>query len=109
MGVARKAGHLLLGTRKAQQAAGEGTAQVVFMANDAGKDTRNTLEMAAQHNNIPFFYVGEKHQWAQVFGKENITVAATIDPQSAGSLRFLSQSVYAFGDGNVAHEASAMS
>ena len=109
MGVARKAGHLVLGTRKAQQAAGEKTAQVVFMANDAGKDTRNTLEMMAQQNRIPLFYVGEKHQWAQVFHKENITVAAITDPRSAASLRFLSQSIDAFGDGNVVREAGAMS
>ena len=109
MGVARKAGHLVLGTRKAQQAAGEKTAQVIFSANDAGKDTRNTLEMMVQQNAMPLFYVGQKHQWAQVFDKQNITVAAMIDTQSAASLRFLSQAIYVFSAGVRARKEGAPS
>lgn len=97
LGVGRKAGQVLLGVSKTFEALQQGRAVGVFVATDAGNDTRKRLEGKTNHGDVCFESIAKKHQWEHFLNKENATVVAILSPEVCQDLRYFHQAVQAFG------------
>lgn len=95
LGIARKAGQAILGRSKTLEAVKAGHAVRLFVATDAGRDSRQALEKMAEKGNIPLEEVGAKHRWERVLQKENATMVAITDEATAAELGALCQAVKA--------------
>lgn len=95
LGLARKAGQAVFGTSKALQAARSGQAVRLFYAADAGRDTLKALETTARNADIPVAGIGTKEAWGRVLQKDNVTVAAITEQNTAAELAALERAVRA--------------
>lgn len=74
LGLAKKAGVLVLGHDKVKEAAAKGRLALVVMAHDASPSTRQDISKMAQRHGLPLYFIGERSRLSALFGQANATV-----------------------------------
>lgn len=74
LGLAKKAGMLVLGQDKVREAAGKGQLQLVAIAGDASPASAKDMKALAARHELPLFTISEKSRLSALFGQANATV-----------------------------------
>ncbi|MCL4425589.1 MAG: L7Ae/L30e/S12e/Gadd45 family ribosomal protein [Firmicutes bacterium] len=79
LGLAKKAGRLVLGTERVKRALEDKTVKLLIIANDAGVHSRWEAGVLADRNSIPYVYLSNKVELGLIFGQATIALAGITD------------------------------
>jgi len=86
VGLARRAGRLVLGTRAVLEASATGKLRAVVLARDASPGARDRLGAALRSGGVPVLAVSSRERLAAALGREDLVVAGVTDVGFAGRL-----------------------
>lgn len=87
VGLALKAGKLMLGDQACRKALALGQGRLVILADDASERTRRTFLELAQTTGVPACYLGRKTQLGQRLGREQVAVLVVTDVSLAQAIK----------------------
>ena len=91
LGLARKAGRLVIGAEESRRAIREGIARVVVLADDASSGHRGKVEAVARARGVPVVGIGSRGELGQALGKGLVTAVAVTDKGLSSKLLDLVQ------------------
>ena len=74
LGLAKKAGMLVLGQDKVREAAGKGQLLLLVLASDISEASGRDMRQAAQRHDLKVFSISERSRLSALFGQANATV-----------------------------------
>lgn len=86
LGLARRAGRAVLGTRAVQEAGASGQLRAVLVADDAGGRALERLEGAMASGNVAVLRVSSRQRLGEALGREDLVAAGVTDTGFAGLL-----------------------
>jgi ribosomal protein L7Ae-like RNA K-turn-binding protein len=86
LGLARRAGKLILGADGVETAIRQSKIRAVIVAEDASKATASTIMDLAQKHSVPFFMVYSKDQLGELMGRRELAVMGITDPSFADGI-----------------------
>ncbi len=79
LGLARKAGKLVLGTTATEHALKRGRVKALIFAKDVAENTKKKLEPWTRNKKIPIFYLSNKQELGRQFNRESVGVLGLLD------------------------------
>lgn len=79
LGLARRAGRLVIGAEESRRAIREGIARVVVLADDASSGHRGKVEAVARARGVPVVGVGSRDELGKALGKGLVTAVVVTD------------------------------
>ncbi|NLM74883.1 MAG: 50S ribosomal protein L7ae [Clostridiaceae bacterium] len=100
IGLARKAGAVILGEALSVKAVRQGKAHLAIIALDASENTTKKIETALFNTNIPMARFGSREELGQILGKPFISVLTVTDK---GFAKRLQEMIYDINKNNSTH------
>ena len=94
LGIAQKAGKLLLGESACEKGISKGIVSITIVAQDASDNTKKKFNNACIYRNIPIRLFGEKEKLGKVTGKVITAVICVTDSGFAQKIDQMIQSSY---------------
>ncbi|EJP6473344.1 ribosomal L7Ae/L30e/S12e/Gadd45 family protein [Clostridium botulinum] len=86
LSLTKKAGHLIEGYNKCEEAVIKKTVYVVIISCDASENSKNKFKVKCEKNNIPFIEVYNEKELGNVLGREFIKILAVKNEGMANKL-----------------------
>jgi ribosomal protein L7Ae-like RNA K-turn-binding protein len=86
LGLARRAGKLILGADGVETAIRQGKIRAVVVAEDASNATASTVKDLAQKHSVPFLVVYSKDQLGELMGRRELAVMGITDRSFADGI-----------------------
>ncbi len=86
IGLARRAGRLVLGSEGVEKAARSGQLSLLILAGDAGPNTTGRMEQVGRVTQTPLLVVGDRQILGHWTGQKERVVAGLSDPGFAGKI-----------------------
>lgn len=86
MGLARRAGHVLMGQTLVEESIDRHKASFVIVATDLSVRTKQQIVARCQAENIPYYEGGTKQELSQAIGKQNYGIFAVTKKQCSKKL-----------------------
>ena len=86
LSLAQKAGKIASGGYAAEAAVKNGSAVIVFVAEDASDNTKKKMRNMTSYYQVPFYCYGTKEELGHCIGKEYRSMLAVLDTGFAASL-----------------------
>ena len=86
LGLARRAGKLIVGAEDSRRAIRRGVARVVVIAEDASEVQRAKVRKAAEARNVPLAHASDRESLGRAIGRGPTTAVAVTDPALAASV-----------------------
>jgi ribosomal protein L7Ae-like RNA K-turn-binding protein len=79
LGLARRAGHLVIGTQAVKEAASRGQLALVIVAEDAAENARRRLDSVLREDGIGVVWLGSRESLGRAVGRGNAVVVGVRD------------------------------
>lgn len=86
LGVALRAGRLVVGTEAVKERAGAGELAAAVMAEDAGRNARDRVRPLLDRSGVPVWEVGSRRELGAALGRGPVVVAGLTDPGFADAV-----------------------
>lgn len=86
VGLARRSGRAIIGTRAVREAARGGSVQLALVARDAGDNARNRVVPLFDATGTPWLECGKSGSLARAVGRERAVVVGISDPRLAARI-----------------------
>jgi ribosomal protein L7Ae-like RNA K-turn-binding protein len=86
LGLARRSGRAVIGTRAVRDAAKSGNLGLVLLTRDAGENARNRVVPLLEATRIPWRECGRQGALARAIGRESAVVVGIADPRLAARI-----------------------
>ena len=86
LGLARRAGKLILGADGVETAIRQNKIRAVILAEDASKTTASNIMDLAQKHSVPFFVILTKDRLGELMGRRELAVMGITDPSFANGI-----------------------
>lgn len=86
VGLAMRAGKVMVGARMVEKAVTGGKARAVVAAEDMGAGNRRKIEVICAREGVPIIYRGTAEQLSRSIGKKNVPVICVCDENFAKAI-----------------------
>lgn len=94
IGLARRAGKVVLGGSGVEATVRTGKALLVILAEDAAKSTKKRLTDKCISYKVPIIVVGTKQSLGRITGRDEAAAIAVTDSNFASGLKRISEEIY---------------